>query len=103
MLAVCLASSSVSKGQQAAESEWTGFVRDNANNAAGGAVIDLRGRAAHFSQTAGENGAFHFAHLTPGTYQLTVSYKSTVFHFGKAVSLPSIGIAQLTLTSQASI
>src|SRR5581483_9286848 len=103
MLAVCLASSSVSKGQQAAESEWTGFVRDNANNAAGGAVIDLRGRDAHFSQTAGENGAFHFAHLTPGTYQLTVSYKSTVFHFGKAVSLPSIGIAQLTLTSQASI
>ncbi len=99
---VCLAAS-VSQAQQAASSEWTGFVRDEANKAAPGAVIDLRGPDVHFSQTAGENGAFHFAHLPPGTYQLTVSYKDTVFHFEKAVSLPMVGIAQLNLTKEASL
>jgi hypothetical protein len=102
VLAVCLASSFISYGQEM-EAEWTGFVRDDAKKPAPGAVIDLRGPHSHFSQTAGENGAFHLAHLPPGTYQLSVSYKDTVFRFGKAVSLPITGIAQLTLTKQASI
>jgi hypothetical protein len=102
VLVGCLASSSVSPGQET-ESGWTGFVRDDANKAASGAVIHLRRSDAHFSQTARENGVFQLAHLPRGTYQLTVIYKGTVFHLGKSVSLPIAGIAQLTLIKEASI
>lgn len=99
-----LALPTISGGQQAqAESQWNGFVRDDANQAASRAVIDLEGAGAHLSQTAEGNGGFHFAHLPAGTYRLTVSYKGAVFHLGQTISAPITGMAELMLTAQGSI
>jgi len=70
-LVLFLAAFSLSTAQQPPVSEWTGFVRDTANQTASGAVIELsavdpKASPAHFSQTAGENGGFHFARLLRG-------------------------------------
>lgn len=78
-------------------------MREDANQAASGAVIDLRGSLARFSRTTGENGAFRFAHLPVGTYQLIISYKGRTFHFGQTVSIPIAGITELRLTAQNSV
>jgi hypothetical protein len=99
-MAICLAFPLLSDAKQATQSEWTGFVRDDVNHAASRAVLELRGSVAHFSQTAADDGGFHFASLPAGTYQLTISYKGRVFRFAQTISAPIAGISQLTLTTE---
>ncbi len=103
MLALWLAFSSVSHGQPASESDWTGFVGDESNRPASGAVIDLQTSLAEFTKTAEANGAFHFTHLPPGTYRLSISYRGGIFHFAQTLSVPIAGMTELRLTAQGSV
>ena len=89
--------------QRSGEFEWTGFVRDEASHPASHAVVQLSGSVAQLSQATGDDGGFHFAHLSPGKYQLTISYKGRMFHFGQTVSVPIAGISQLALRAEGTV
>ncbi|MBV9406360.1 MAG: TonB-dependent receptor, partial [Acidobacteriaceae bacterium] len=94
-----LALACVAEGQQ----DWAGVVRNEANQEASHAVLQLKGSTAQFSQTAGDQGGFRFVQLPSGTYRLVISYEGRSFRLEEPVSLPITGVSQLMLTAQGSI
>lgn len=90
-------------GVAEAQQDWTAVVRDESNQGASHAVVELKGPTARFSQTAGDNGGFHFVQLPSGTYRLVISYEGRSFNLEQLIRLPVAGISQLTLTARGSI
>jgi hypothetical protein len=89
----------VCEGQQ----DWTGIVHNEANQAAAHAIVELKTSTAQFSQTAGNDGGFHFVQLPSGKYRLIISYEDRSFTLEQPVSLPTTGMSQLTLTAQGTV
>lgn len=89
--------------QNPEQSDWTGFVHDQASRAASRAVVELSGSAGHFAQTTGDDGGFHFAHVPSGSFEVVIRYHEHEFRFAQPVSFPVNAISHLLLAADGAV
>ena len=90
-------------GRSQSAFEWSGAVRDSSGAPAARAELLLEANPARYSTVAAESGAFHFAGLARGVYNLTVHFGDHTFHLSSPLAIPADGAANLTLLPDGSL
>jgi len=78
--------------------DWSGVVRNGANQPLAAAKVTLRSSASETTAATDANGRFQFAALTKAVYKVSVAWKDGRSSRAESIELPSPGLAQLIVS-----